>query len=281
MKKRWIIITLLIIISAVVFWIYSNFQDSNGENNKSFEYNENSINFKIIEQTDTNRLDGPHLFLQVSTEKIYQCSNFGIEGNVETKDNLIKVSLGEIIKPNICETFLGPAKFAKELDLREGEYALEFYSNSQIDRYRLQILKKEIIIEDSKSTFSKTEQSIIYRIPENLISVTCFRYPHTCENEEEIIDELCPILFSEVEKIASPAEDELIDRGVFGRCDKEGFERGTCKYYYYTQEFNKLNQTIYASENYTLKFGHKANCTGYDLYYRNIDTWLGHRIVVR
>jgi hypothetical protein len=264
----------VLIGGCTVSLVSKNYESALKDSSAIFE---DSINFRIMEITDKKKLDGPHLFLIVSTNKEYSCSNYGIEGSVDISGNIIKVVLGDITKPDMCLTAMGPAKFIEELDLKEGKYTLEFHLKSGVDKYNIVVTKEEISIKKIKATLSKPEQTRIYRTPENLISVKCFRYRYGCEKKGDIINELCPIFFAEIEKVATPADRSLLDKGILGGyCIKEDFDKGECKFYYYTGNIESLESIFEASNNYNLRRGYEAECRDLNLYYKRIDTWLGH-----
>lgn len=162
---------------------------------------EGDINFGIRERF-TKQFDGLHLYLSVSTEKIFPCSNYGIKHSIITKDNTIKVILGGITKPNICLTALGPASFISEdLSLGIGAYTLEFHSKDKIDKYSVKVSKESVTIETIEKTFSKTEQIEIDLLPENLLWADCF---YKGDWKYNPTDDYCKRFFAEIEIFAQP-----------------------------------------------------------------------------
>lgn len=176
---------------------------------------EGDINFRIHE-IFTKEFDGPHLYLSVLTEKIFPCSNYGFEHSVSTNYNTIKVILDEITEPNIiCLTAPGPASFSKDLNLNEGTYTLEFHSKDKIDKYAVIVSKVSVLIESIEASFTKTEQTKIDRLPENLLWADCF---YDGEWKYNPRDDHCERFFSEIETFAQPyltAEEGKTPRNQF------------------------------------------------------------------
>ncbi|MAH43289.1 hypothetical protein CL614_06275 [archaeon] len=169
-----------------------------------------------IKKTFTNDFDGIHLYLGVSTKQSFSCSNYGITHNINSKNNTIKIVLGEIIKPNICLTSFGPAGFSEELDLNEGTYVLEFHASNKIDRYYLKNFNKSIIIEPIEKSFSYNDQTqISYDIVKNLLWTKCF---YNSDWKFDPNDGHCEKFFDEIETIAQPyliAEEGKTPRNQF------------------------------------------------------------------
>lgn len=88
--------------------------------NSSFDEN---IKIKMTETVDSvNRI----LNLNCYTEKIFECSNYGIEATYTLTDNKITINFIKIITPNICLTSLGPASTIISLNgLANKTYELE------------------------------------------------------------------------------------------------------------------------------------------------------------
>ncbi len=137
---------------------------------------EGNINFRIIEKSEDKSRD-TNLYLYVSTDEYYTVCDNIFKHNVTIEDNVIKVILAEIEMGNLCYGTDAPVEFGKKLDL-EGEYLLEFHSKSKIDKYKIKIFSRHILIEIIKSDFSR-----IYGAPENenLTSVKCRRDGSKCE----------------------------------------------------------------------------------------------------
>ncbi len=206
MPKKIYFILLLVVIVFVIVYINFNFSTL-----PNFEGN---ISFRISEEF-TGQFDGPHLYLSVSTKEIYGCINYGFEHNIITKDSTIKVLLGGISSPDVCLTAVGPADFSSALSLKEGAYALEFHSKYSIDKYLVNISKGNATIEPIVATFSKTEQTIIDRIPENLLWAECFYNAYWIDDPR---DDFCERFFTEIETIAQPyliAEEGKTPRNQF------------------------------------------------------------------
>lgn len=78
----------------------------------SSTFNEN-LKIKMSETVDSTKRT---LFFNCFTEKIYGCSNYGIQSTFELTSNKIIINFIQIIEPNICLTSLGPASTLIKLD---------------------------------------------------------------------------------------------------------------------------------------------------------------------
>ncbi|MFH2106943.1 MAG: hypothetical protein ABII22_06815 [Candidatus Micrarchaeota archaeon] len=95
--------------------------------------------------------------LYVETDKIYPCMNYYLRHNLEVNSRIIKVGLGDVSESSLCFTALGPASFTENLDLKDGNYTLEFVSANGMDSYHLIVDKTNISVSQIRSTFSTYE----------------------------------------------------------------------------------------------------------------------------
>ena len=82
------------------------------DTDSSSTFNEN-LKIKMSETVDSTKRT---LLLNCFTEKIYGCSNYGIQSTFELTSNKITINFIQIIEPNICLTSLGPASTLIKLD---------------------------------------------------------------------------------------------------------------------------------------------------------------------
>ena len=74
---------------------------------------DDNIKIKMSETVDSVKRT---LFLNCFTEKIYGCSNYGIQSTFVLTDNKITINFIQVIVPSICLTSLGPASTIIKLD---------------------------------------------------------------------------------------------------------------------------------------------------------------------
>ena len=75
-------------------------------------FNEN-LKIKMSETVDSTKRT---LFLNCFTEKIYGCSNYGIQSTFVLTNDKITINFIQIVVPSICLTSLGPASTVIKLD---------------------------------------------------------------------------------------------------------------------------------------------------------------------
>lgn len=75
-------------------------------------FNEN-LKIKMSETVDSTKRT---LFLNCFTEKIYECSNYGIQSTFVLTNDKITINFIQIVVPSICLTSLGPASTVIKLD---------------------------------------------------------------------------------------------------------------------------------------------------------------------
>lgn len=161
---------------------------------------EGSIEFNIFEKY-TDQYDGPHLYLGVTTENKYPCSNYGLEHSVIKEDKLIEVSVKGVSTRDLCLPAFGPASFKVPLDLIKGVYTLEFHSGERVDLYEIKVSERHVLIEPNKTTFSKANRREIERTPENLLWAECFYNADWKYNPK---DNHCIKFFDDIGQISEP-----------------------------------------------------------------------------
>src|SRR6185436_9659538 len=93
------------------------------------------------------------------------------------------------------------------------------------------------------------------------------------EDPTGAIDELCPLLFHDVEQIAERLQG-VDGSAVNGACTPTDFQSGACRVYRYSGNTAALDTLFQGSNQYDLPHGYRDS-RGRALYYKRIDTWLG------
>ena len=160
---------------------------------------EGKVKFKLQEEF-TTKSDGAHIFLSIDTQRIFACTGYSIEADIDKKDEKIMVTLGNIKPPTggICGQALSPASFKEEIDIQTGQYTLEFHQISKVDTYSLEVTPEKIYIKPVKSTFSNSTASEVNRTPKDLLKVTCGFDKFDKDNNK------CKEIFANVETFATP-----------------------------------------------------------------------------
>lgn len=84
---------------------------------------DSNINIKMLETVDSTKRT---LKLYCSTEKEYNCSNFGIINTINQPSNKIEIDFNGITVPDFCLTSLGPARTTIDIGtLSNGTYDLD------------------------------------------------------------------------------------------------------------------------------------------------------------
>lgn len=96
-----------------------------------------------------------NISLSVGTKAEYPLEGYLFANSVNTKENNIYVVLGNVQSPLIKVHKSEPAVFKNELNLKEGNYTLEFQFRDNIDTYSLQVFKDKIEVNVINATCSK------------------------------------------------------------------------------------------------------------------------------
>ena len=137
-------------------------------NSSTIEPLDSKINFKVLESFDRyETVSAPEIFIEIQTEKIYGCYNYGISTYSRFEDRKVIVDIRGISKPGVCLTALGPANARIKLGYISGVYEIEFNGNNFSDKYNL-LISDSLIILDGKET-ANTNPSVyfMYRYPKN------------------------------------------------------------------------------------------------------------------
>ncbi|MBS1621791.1 MAG: hypothetical protein JST10_07220 [Bacteroidetes bacterium] len=150
------------ILSIIFLFVISSCKKP--EVNSSFEEN---IKIKMTETVDSvNRV----LNLNCFTEKIFECSNYGIEATYTLTDNKITINFIRIISPNICLTSLGPASTIISLNgLANKTYELEINFGANKIAGQLNVTTDSFVATLPTQTKVQFVNSDLKRIPNNTI----------------------------------------------------------------------------------------------------------------
>jgi hypothetical protein len=175
----------LIIILLTVFGVSSC---KKSDTTSSSTFNEN-LKIRVSESVDsTNR----SLFLNCYTEKIFGCSNYGIQSTYVLSENKITINFIQIIVPNICLTSLGPASTLiklKGLTNKIYEIELNFGENKITGQLNVSASSfKATLPTQTKVQFVNPE---LGRIPNNTIYGTVhYHVTSTASTVQNFIDSL-------------------------------------------------------------------------------------------
>lgn len=194
---------------------------------------DSKINFKVIESYDGyETVSTPEIFIEMQTEKIYGCFNYGIATNCRVKDRSIFVDIIGISKPDVCLTAFGPANGQIKLGLITGVYEIEFSGENFNDKYNLLISDSLIILDGKETPNTKPLIYFLHRYPENSFAYLCDTNPPDSAICEGFIDTLQSVInlieftFSDFAEIPYQTPSEYYN----------------VKYFYYENEseFNKI-----------------------------------------
>lgn len=132
------------------------------------------IIFKVIESYDTyDAVSAPQMFVELQTEKIYGCFNFGIKAISKIEQKSIVIDILGIYKPGVCLTALGPATGRVKLGHLNGIYEIKFSYRNFSDKYNLLISDSLIILDGKETQNTKPSINFAYRYPKNSFAYYC------------------------------------------------------------------------------------------------------------
>ncbi|HSW53530.1 MAG TPA: hypothetical protein VLH59_00450 [Ignavibacteriaceae bacterium] len=214
---------------------------------------DSKINFKVIESYDGyETVSAPEIFIEMQTEKIYGCYNYGISTYSRFEDRKVIVDIRGIYKPGVCLTALGPANARIKLGYISGVYEIEFNGNNFNDKYNL-LISDSLIILDGKET-ANTNPSVyfMYRYPKNSFAYLCGTLLSDSSLCSKFIDTLQSVIsitefhFSDIAEIPYPKSSQ----GHYYDADARFF------YYQNESDFEKMREVMksfkqtYFSNNY-------------------------------
>lgn len=185
-----------VIIASLFFIIIRNFYPKSSVENYVAGNEEFSLDFR---EAFTDKFDGPHIFIFVSTVGKFPCSAFQNEFHKEGR--YIQIKFGSITKQEMCLMPGGNASFTRDLNIREGKNTLEIISKGKKNIYSINLTDKEIQIISKKTEFSVYYQNSIQRLPKNLLWANCF---YNGNSDFDPHDDHCRNFFRLLEQITRP-----------------------------------------------------------------------------
>lgn len=109
---------------------------------------------------------GGDLVLRMRTQKIYGCSNFQIDAQLDRSEmSRLLVTVQGVIHTHVCETALGPAEWETALGALDGEYELVFEYAGYQDHYRFTVTPDAIQVEALTNAFTWPKYTEWLRLP--------------------------------------------------------------------------------------------------------------------
>lgn len=156
------------------------------EVNSDFDEN---IKIKMSETVDSVKRV---LVLNCYTEKIFECSNYGIQTTYTLTDNKLTINFIKIITPNICLTSLGPAStFINLSGLSNKTYELELNSGFNRISGQLNVTANNFIAALPTQTKVQLVNPDLKRVPSNTVYGTVhYHSTSTSSIVQQFIDTL-------------------------------------------------------------------------------------------
>ncbi|MHB1688061.1 MAG: hypothetical protein ACYCVH_11890 [Ignavibacteriaceae bacterium] len=246
----------------------------NGCNNSSLDSNnatltpiDSKILFDVSESYDNYNVGTPpRLYLTLSTEKAYGCSNFSIVTSVQINNNNLFVRLSGVSEPNICLTALGPATSRTKIDLADGDYSLQIIYPGFKDKYSLTISDSNVLINGDSTANTKPRNRIILRYPKNSFAYLC----GTLLSDSSIYNNFLDTLRSKINIVEFhfPLEGKIPYPTALGG----SYYDPPARYFYYKTE-SDFDQAADILKQYKDKY-----LNGKDGYGISLINWLGKQI---
>jgi hypothetical protein len=132
-----------------------------------------AIDFDLREDyTQISDVGSPRIQLQLQTQTIYPCCNWGISHSVQVRPGNVGVEVDGISQPEICLTATGPAAAATFLDLANGSYALDISRRGSTDRFTLTVTDVALEVSGNGTVF-QPRHARIWRYPHNSLLYLC------------------------------------------------------------------------------------------------------------
>lgn len=232
-------------------------------NSTTIEPLDSKINFKVIESYDGyETVSVPEIFIEMQTEKIYSCFNYGISTYPRFEDKKVIVDIRGIYKPNVCLTAFGPANARVKLGYISGVYEIEFSGNNFNDKYNL-LVSDSLVILDGKET-ANTNPSVyfIYRYPKNSFA---YRYNTYAADSTLYIG-----LLDTLKQVINLTEFSFSDLAQIPYQTTSGTY--IVRYFYYENEseFNKISSVMNSFK--------KAHFPNNEVYI-SIQNWMNKKIL--
>lgn len=173
------------------------------------------VDFKVIESYDNyETVSTPKIYLELVSEKIYPCFNYGIAAGYKMDGRTIEVNIPGIDKPSICLTAFGPARKRIKLGEISGIYEIKFTGSGFVNKCNMLISDSLIILDGEGTPDTKPLINFAYRYPENSFAYLCgttFSDTSLCES---FIDKLKSVIsitefhFTDIAEIPYPGSSQ-------------------------------------------------------------------------
>ncbi|MCH9030066.1 MAG: hypothetical protein IH819_10745 [Bacteroidetes bacterium] len=228
----------ILIIIVVISFSSCDILDS--ENSTIFPL-DSKVDFKVIESYDNyETVSTPKVFIELITEKIYGCFNYGIVTEYKIGDKTIDINIIGINKPGVCLTALGPAYARIKLGELSGVYEITIQGDEFNNNYNLLISDSLIILDGKETPNTKPLIHFLYRYPKNSFAYLCGTTLSDTTICEGFIDTLKSVInitefnFSDIAEIPYPSSSQ------------GHYYDANAKYFYYEseEEFDKIQEVM-------------------------------------
>lgn len=149
---------------------------------------ESNFIFSIEETHDYNEIAEPTLTLLMETEEYYECANYQIVSEVNSRNETLSIKLSGLWIGGICLTAFGPA--TSSIPVKETLKKLVITRGNEKDEYQVQITPESVKITAVTSSISTPAVSTFLRYPENSFACVCGTkpdYADACDNFRELL----------------------------------------------------------------------------------------------
>ena len=140
------------------------------------------VDIRAIEYHLDSEVVGPAtLYLNLRTQEIYGCVNYSIDHDLSFEGGVLTIRLKEASIGDICLTATGPASLLLELPTTTTQLVLQ--SGDETNVYDMSITAESVSFTAVNTSFSRLEESIFNRYPENSFALVCGTYnerPNFC-----------------------------------------------------------------------------------------------------
>ncbi len=167
---------------------------------------EAKFTLKLYERNFSSALSGANLTIGISTIDIFTGCNI-LENTLSTRDNQITINIWNVTPwwwSNRMPCWPGPASFAKDLSLQDGDYILEFISKGNSNKYSLMVWEKSVSLSALNNDFIETQHTEIKRFLQNELEATCWSNWSYGAWGNDINNKRCQSFFNEINKVATP-----------------------------------------------------------------------------
>ncbi|MCJ7554776.1 MAG: hypothetical protein MUO34_12935 [Ignavibacteriaceae bacterium] len=202
---------------------------------------DSKIDFKVIESYDNyETISTPKFFMELISEKIYGCCNYGIATDYKIGDKTIDINILGIDKPGVCLTALGPANGRIKLGELSGVYEITIKGEGFVNKYNLLISDSLIILDGKETPHTKPLIYFLYRYPKNSFAYLCGTTLSDTSICGGFIDTLKSVIditefyFSDIAEIPYPSSSQ------------GHYYDAKARYFYYKteEEFDKIQEVM-------------------------------------